>query len=107
MDLFDVLANDSVSEKIKIEYRLSVSIPDFETKESASALQMQRQKVVYHMILACVPPEARSAITTALPAKDHTGFAAWKALRAFFIGNEYAYFNPKCCYAIDLLRSIE
>ena len=74
-------------------YRLSVSTSEFEIKESARALQMQRQKVVYHMILACVPPEARSAITvtTALPAKDHTGSAAWKALRAFFIGNEYAY----------------
>jgi hypothetical protein len=54
-------------------------------------LQRERQKTVYHMLLICVPTQVRGAITTSLPATEHTGFGAWRALRAYFIGDENAY----------------
>ena len=53
-------------------------------------VEQQTQKTVYHMIVHCVSDSTvRAVITTALA--EHTGFAAWEALRAHFIGDEQAY----------------
>ena len=55
-------------------------------------LVRHNQKTVYHMILHCVPDaQIRAVVTTALPPQEQTGFGAWRALRARFIGDERAY----------------
>ena len=55
-------------------------------------LEAHRQKTVYHMIHACVPNhKVRQVITTALSPEDQTGYGAWMALRAHYIGDEQAY----------------
>lgn len=58
---------------------------------SASELERTQQKTVYHMILHCVPPEARAAVTLTLPQQRHHAFGAWTALRQLYIGNEEVY----------------
>lgn len=50
-----------------------------------------KQKTLYHMILQCVPEEARTALTTALPASERTGAGAWEALRKLYIGDKRAH----------------
>ena len=55
-------------------------------------LEAHRQQTVYHMIHACVPNhKVRQVITTALSPEDQTGYGAWMALRAHYIGDEQAY----------------
>lgn len=65
--------------------------PNGKTTEP-TALEKHRQKTVYHMILYCIPnAQVRQVVTTALPPSLHSGYGAWRALRAHFIGDELAY----------------
>ena len=62
------------------------------TDAADATLVRHKQKTVYHMILHCVPDaQIRAVVTTALPPQEQTGFGAWRALRARFIGDERAY----------------
>lgn len=53
-------------------------------------LYFQQQKAVFHMIFQCMPKDKLSVLVT-LPTTQQTGFAAWQALRQFYIGDEQAY----------------
>ena len=79
-DLADVLDQDPLD-------------PQSAATDAADAtLVRHKQKTVYHMILHCVPDaQIRAVVTTALPPQEQTGFGAWRALRARFIGDERAY----------------
>jgi hypothetical protein len=77
-------------------YELADTLSEDPTNSEQDAMDpilvRHRQKTVYHMILHCVPDaQVRSVLTTALAPAEHTGFGAWRALRAHFIGDERAY----------------
>lgn len=55
-------------------------------KSKAQTEQTDKQKVVYLMMIPCVPEDLLVTITHALP--RHTGYHAWKAIREHYIGNE-------------------
>ena len=54
-------------------------------------LAQEKQKAVYYMLVQCVPVEARTAITTGLAEKLHSGYGAWRTLRQYYIGDENTY----------------
>jgi len=65
--------------------------PEDDMEEGTDHVERAQQKAVYHMILQCVPSEARAAVTLTLPVSQHHAYGAWAALRQLYIGNEEAY----------------
>ena len=52
-------------------------------------LLREQQKAVHHMILQCVPTAVRPTLLT--PDVNKNGYAAWRALREYYIGDEKNY----------------
>ena len=84
--LKDVIATDPGSMLVLASQR---SFAD--AVEGKVDMAYEKQKAVYSMLVLCVPAAVRGVLTTSLPPEQHSGYGAWRALRAFFIGDEQAY----------------
>jgi len=74
------------------EFNLEHVLTSDPKKSGTGPLALQQQKTVYHILYHCATTQdVRSALTSALPESEQTGYGAWRALRAFFIGNEQAH----------------
>ena len=63
-----------------------------------------RQNTLYHMLLQCMPEEACTAPTTALPLSERTGSGAWEALRKLDIGDKRAHLEESAEFSAFEVR---
>jgi hypothetical protein len=68
-------------------YGLENTVTD--RRQEDSPLSMLSHKIVYNMILQCVPKSVMPSITVTL--SEHSAFEAWRVLRRQYIGDEATY----------------
>ena len=74
-----------------------------EPLQADSPLSVLLHKVVYNMIVSCVPKSVLTTITVNL--KEHSACAAWRVLRCQFIGDESTYLQGlETRFQRDLVR---